>query len=160
MKDYESYVKKVDRHLADLRAKYLGQDTHFDAVLPPEATRWNDEEKADHLTRLLLFSLAKVEPSIAILPELEESYSWLKTLILYLYHVCDETSHTFASVAKITKADEYLREVMVEAQHDFALLKTEPPFLLQYLDVAILYLLNCRGRNTGQEEFLRHVQKN
>lgn len=158
--DYESYVKKVERYLEDLRAKYLGQDTHFDAVLPPEANRWNDEEKADHLSQLLLFSLAKVEPSASILPELEESYSWLKTLILYLYHVCAKESHTFASVTKITKADECLREVMVEEQHDFALLKTEPPFLLQYLDVAILYLLDCRGRNTGQEAFLRHVQKN
>lgn len=74
MKDYWNYVKKVDRHLEDLRAKYLGQDTHFDAVLPPEANRWNNEEKADHLTQLLLFSLSKVEPSAAILPELEESY--------------------------------------------------------------------------------------
>ena len=138
--DYESYVKKVDRYLSDLRAKYLRQDTHFDAVLPPEATRWKDEEKADHLTHLLLFSLAKVEPSAAILPELEESYSWLKTLILYLYHVCDETSHTFASVTKITKADEGIREMIVEREPAFSLLKTEPPFLLQYLDVAILLL--------------------
>jgi len=145
MKDYASYVKKVDRHLSDLRAKYLGQDTHFDAVLPPEANRWNDEEKADYLTRLLLFSLAKVEPSAAILPELEESYSWLKTLILYLYRVCAKESHTFASVTKIAKADEGLREIMVEEQHDFAFLKTEPPFLLQYLDTAILYLLECRN---------------
>jgi len=147
MMDYESYVKKVDRHLADLRAKYLGQDTHFDAVLPPEANLWNDEKKAEHLTRLLLFSLAKVEPSAAILPELEESYSWLKTLILYLYRICDETSHTFASVTKIAKADEGLREAMVEDQIDFTLLQNESPFLLQYLDSAILYLLKIRGRS-------------
>ena len=93
MKDYESYVKKVDRHLTDLRAKYLGQDTRFDTILPQEANRWNNEEKADHLTCLLLFSLAK----------------------------------------------------------------TEPLFLLQYLDVAILHLLNCRGMNAGEEEFLHHV---
>ena len=159
MKDYESYVKKVDRHLADLRAKYLGQDTHFDAVLPPEANRWNDEEKADHLTRLLLFSLAKTEPAIAILPELEESYSWLKTLILYLYHACAEVSYTFASITKVAKTDEGIREMIVEQEPAFALLKTEPPFLLQYLDVAILHLLNCRGMNAGEEEFLHHVPK-
>ena len=159
MKDYWNYVKKVDRHLEALRAKYLGQDTHFDTVLPPEANRWSNEEKADHLTRLLLFSLAKVESSAAILPELEESYSWLRTLILYLYHACAEVSHTFVSIAKVTKADERIREMIVEREPAFALLQTEPPYLLQYLDVAILYLLNCRGRNTGQEEFLRHVQK-
>ena len=145
MMDYESYVKKVDRHLEDLRAKYLGQDTHFDAVLPQEANRWSVEEKADHLTRLLLFSLAKVESSAAILPELEESYSWLKTLILYLYHVCVGESHTFTSITKIIKADEGIRGAMVENQTNFTLLKTEPPFLLQYLDTAILYLLDCRN---------------
>lgn len=144
VKDYWNYIKKVDRHLEDLRAKYLGQDTHFDAVLPPEANRWSDEEKADHLTRLLLFSLSRVEPSAAILPELEESYSWLKTLILYLYHTCAEVSHTFASITKVAKADEGIREMIVEREPIFALLKTEPPFLLQYLDMAILHLLDCR----------------
>ena len=143
--DYERYIKKVDRHLTDLRAKYLGQDTRFDTILPQEANRWNNEEKANHLTRLLLFSLAKVEPAIAILPELEESYSWLKTLILYLYHVCDETSHTFASVTKIAKADEGIREMIVEQEPSFSLLKTEPPFLLQYLDAAILHLLQAHN---------------
>jgi len=158
--DYESYVKKVDRHLTDLRAKYLGQDTHFDAVLPPEANRWNDEEKADHLARLLLFSLAKTEPAIAILPELEESYPWLKTLILYLYHACAEVSHTFASITKVAKADEGIREMIVEQEPSFSLLKTEPPLLLQYLDVAILYLLNCRRTSTDEEEFLNDVLPN
>ena len=145
MKDYESYIKKVDRHLEDLRAKYLGQDTHFNAVLPPEATRWRDEEKADYLARLLLFSLAKVEPSAAILPELKESYPWLKTLILYLYHACAEVSHTFASITKVAKADVGLREMLVEREPAFALLKTEPPFLLQYLDASVLMLLDTRN---------------
>ena len=145
MMDYESCVKKVDRHLADLRAKYLGQDTHFDAVLPPDANRWNSEEKADHLSRLLLFSLAKVEPSVSILPELEESYPWLKTLILYLYHTCAESSHTFASITKLAKADAGLREEIFGTQKDFVLLQTEPPFLLQYLDAAILCLLDSRN---------------
>lgn len=159
MKDYWNYIKKVDRHLEDLRAKYLGQDSHFDTVLPPEANRWSADEKADYLTRLLQFSLAKVEPSAAILPELEETYLWLKTLILYLYHTCAESSHTFASITKLAKADAGLREEIFENQKDFSLLKTEPPFLLQYLDVAILYLLNCRGRNTGEEKFLRYIQK-
>ena len=145
MKDYWNYVKKVDRHLSDLRAEYLGQDTHFDAILPPEANRWTDEEKADHLTRLLLFSLAKVEPSIAILPELEEAYPWLKTLILYLYLTCAESSHTFASITKVAKADEGIREMIVEREPVFALLKSEPPFLLQYLDLAVLMLLDTRS---------------
>lgn len=145
MKNYESYVKKVDRHLTDLRAEYLGQDTHFDAVLPQEANRWNNEEKADHLARLLLFSLAKVEPSASILPELEESYPWLKTLILYLYHVCAEESHTFASITKLTRADVGLREEIFGNQKDFTILQTEPPFLLQYLDTAILCLLDSRS---------------
>ena len=143
--DYESYVKKIDRHLADLRAEYLGQDTHFDAVLPPEANRWSADEKADHLTRLLLFSLAKVESSAAILPELEEAYPWLKTLILYLYHGCAEVSHTFASIMKVAKADEGIREMIVEREPSFSLLKTEPPFLLQYLDLAVLMLLDTRN---------------
>lgn len=145
MKNYRNYVKKGDRHLENLRAKYLGQDTHFDTVLPPETNRWSNEEKADHLTRLLLFSLAKVESSAAILPELEESYSWLKTLILYLYHACAETSHTFASVTKVSKAGEGIREIIVEREPAFTLLQTEPPYLLQYLDIAILRLLDCRN---------------
>ena len=145
MMDYESYVKKIDRHLADLRAEYLGQDTRFDTILPQEANRWNTEEKADHLTRLLLFSLSKTEPAIAILPELEESYPWLKTLILYLYLTCAESSHTFASIAKLVKADAGLREEIFENQKDFTILQTEPPFLLQYLDAATLCLLDSRG---------------
>lgn len=153
MKDFESYIKKVDRHLTDLRSKYLGQDTHFDAVLPPEANRWNDEEKAEHLTQLLLFSLAKVEPSAAILPELEASYSWLKTLILYLYYACAEVSHTFASITKVVKTDEGIREMIVEREPAFALLKSDPPFLLQYLDVVILCLLEARHSLPDFQQF-------
>ena len=49
--------------------------------------------------------------------------------------------------------------MIVEREPAFTLLQTEPPYLLQYLDMAILYLLNYRGRNTGEDVFLRHVQK-
>ena len=143
MKDYGNYVKKVDQHLAVLRAKYLGQDTHFNAVLPPEANLWSYEKKADYLTQLILFSLAKVEPSSAILPELEETSHWLKAPILFLLHTCPENNHTFSAIKKILTAGEELREaIFKEARLEYSILKTPIPFLLQSFDEAILYLLH------------------
>ena len=158
MRDYHTYIKEVDRALEDLRAKCLGQDVSFHVLLPEEAEFWTYEEKAEHITRLLLFSLAKVEPCFSIVPELEESSAWLKALLLYLMKRCNPEDQTFANVTKITRLDSGIRECMFE-DNAYAVLCTAPPFLLHSLDLAILYLLDARGLGRSKEEYLRQAKK-
>lgn len=152
MRDHEAYVREVDQRLAELRAKCLGQNTSICTMLPEGTEHWSNEEKAEHITKLLLFSLAKVEPGLSIIPELEESDLWLRMLILYLMETCDEDDRTFASLTKITRLDKGIREFMFEGKA-YAALRGDPPFLLQSMDAAILYLLDAREKYPDWKKF-------
>ena len=157
MRDLADYIKEVDQALEDLRAKCLGQDVSFHVLLPEEAEFWPCEEKAEYITKLLLFSLAKVEPCFSIVPELEESSAWLKTLLLYLMKQCNPEDQTFANVTKITRLDGGIRECMFE-DNAYAVLCTTPPFLLHSLDLAILSLLDTRALVPGNANFLTQIK--
>lgn len=143
MRDYQKYVDEVDAELARLRAKYLGQDLSFEVLLPEDSWIWKTEDKAAHITRQILFSLAKVEPNFSIPPELEETSDWLYTLILFLETKCTPADRTFASIKRILDLEEVTRELVFEDE-PFKVLQTLPPFLLRHFDQAVLQLLDTR----------------
>ena len=159
MRDYHTYIKEVDRVLDNLRAKCLGQDVSFHVLLPEEAEFWAYEEKVEHITKLLLFALAKVEPCFSIVPELEESSAWLKALLLYLMKQCSPEDQTFANVTKITRLEVGIRECMFE-DNAYAVLRATPPFLLLHsLDLAILSLLDARALMPGNTTLLAQIKR-
>ena len=56
-----------------------------------------------------------------------------------------EMTKKFAKAAEKFGSDEYKSLQEAKRQKDFTILQTEPPFLLQHLDAAILCLLDSRG---------------
>lgn len=156
MRDYKAYVKEVDRALEDLRARCLGQDVSFHVLLPEESEFWTTQEKAAHITQLLLFTLAKVEPCFSIIPELEESSAWLNALLLYLMRRCNPEDQTFACLTKIIRLDSGIRECMF-GDNAYAILRTTPPFLFKALDAAILQLLETRNLSPSYPQICHHI---
>lgn len=143
LEELKQYLESVEADLSTQRSKALGQDRPFEDFLPQESGGWKAEEKAAHLTKLLLFALTKAEPVVSILPELEESRDWLHALFLFLLEKCNPSDRTFSAMKRIITLEEDTREMMFSSGRYPALL-TDPPYLLTRFDLAVLHLLESR----------------
>lgn len=148
MTDEKEYLTQVEKVMAQLRARCLGQDTPLTAILPAYAKEKDCRYQAKYIAAQLQFALVHMEGRYLPLKEHQRCRQWLEDIILYLLEKVQDEDHTFCSLVRMVNLPQELRRLVL---HNFLdtnsdILTSTPPSLLQNLDAAIWWLLGVQGK--------------
>lgn len=156
MTDEKEYLTQVEKVMAQLRARCLGQDARLTALLPPHAREKDAQYQAKYLAAQLQFALVHTEGRYIEPKELQRCRQWLEDIILYLLEKVQDEDHTFCSLVRMVNLPQEIRRLVL---YDFLdgnsdILTTTPPSHLQNLDEAIWWLLGVHGKHAQGRHFL------
>lgn len=113
------------------------------------------QEQAQYLASQLLFALVTVAPKqVSSKEQQARSRQWLDDIIQYLLDEICEEDHTFFQLLQILKCSKGVREIMFSNRFgmDSELCSSNPPELLNSLEVAIWWLLGVQGKQRSATE--------
>ena len=157
MTDEKEYLTQVEKVMAQLRARCLGQDARLTALLPPHAREKDAQYQAKYLAAQLQFALVHAEGRYIEPKELQRCRQWLEDIILYLLEKVQDEDHTFCSLVRMVNLPQETRRLVLYEflPTDSELLTGEPPELLRReLDATIWWLLGVQGKHAQGRHFL------
>jgi len=99
--DAREYIRKTDELIRDLRNKQLGLNRQLDDLLPPQLICAETEVKARYLANRLLFMLLRNGDGDGGEWNIEEVYSWLYEVSLYMFERSPWEEQTFSGFLKM-----------------------------------------------------------
>ena len=155
MLDEHAYLANVDRTLESLRAILLGQNIRLKDILPQHIKGPPAKEQAHSLASQLLFALVKAaEKQYCNAEQQKKSKQWLEDCTRYLLEESPPDDQTFCQLLQLIRLPSNVRDLIFINYLDKnnEVRTAAPPELLQYLDVAIWWLL---GRLKKQDSARR-----
>ena len=105
--NYQTYQKRLDHALEQLRSKCMGQEVRFYVLLPGGACR-NQDQYAHRVAQVLMLQVARLLPRQD--EDIRRGYRWLHAAILFLLDSCPPADHTVRNLIRLAKLERSVLE--------------------------------------------------